>query len=163
MYFQKMQILGVFRPFLQRSLVQVNDRCKNRKLELEVVKLFCKINSIFRYMIFILLILSLTSVSKTLGQSAVVILLSSQLYCFSFNEICYMYLCPFIFFHRQMFRQTKGIEYLVIFSCMKISYVVTSYLLKIHRQVKWLTLAIVFELIQYIDGHFKGMDDTHEY
>ena len=40
-------------------LVQVNDRCKKRTLELEVVKLICKINSAFRYMIFILLILSL--------------------------------------------------------------------------------------------------------
>ena len=40
-------------------LVQVNDRCKNQTLELEVVKLICKINSVFRYMIFILLILSL--------------------------------------------------------------------------------------------------------
>ena len=39
-------------------LVQVNDRCKNRTLELEVVNSFYKINSIFRRMISLLLILS---------------------------------------------------------------------------------------------------------
>ena len=62
-------------------LVQVNDRCKNQTLELEVVKLICKINSDDFY-------IANSVLKDILGDQLSKASFISQLHCFSFNEIC---------------------------------------------------------------------------